>query len=179
MNSRIEEAQLVELIKLGDAAAVDHWYERFETVVSRYIRSKISVVMDAEELTQQTFLHCLSSLNLFRGEASLKTWMLRVAHHEVADYYRKQYAKRALQTLPLTQWLLTEPIHDAHEVSQRVLAVLNKMSSASKELLLQKYVDNKRVAELAEERAVTEKSIESQLFRARNEFRELYSLEAA
>jgi len=174
MESRAEEAQLVELLKLGDEAAVDHWYERYEPALKQFMLSKVPAVFDAEELTQQTFLQCLKSLSLFRGTASLQTWMLSVARHEVADFYRKLYAKKALQTLPLTQWFLSEPIPDSQEVSQKVLSVLAEMSAASKELLLKKYVDGQKVAEIAAELETTVKSVESQLFRARNEFKLLY-----
>lgn len=166
-----EEQQLVELLKLGDEAAVDYWFDQYKSKVFAFIATKIDSTFDTEELTQQTFLQCLKSLPLYRGEASLSTWMISVARHEVADYYRKKYAKKALQTLPLSQWLLSEPIKDAQEISARVLGVLEKMSESSKELLLKKYVDDMKVSEIATELQTTAKAIESQLFRARNEFR--------
>lgn len=174
MQSRTAEAQLVELLKMGDETAVDHWYERYEPAIKQFMVSKVASVFDAEELTQQTFLQCLKSLSLFRGESGLQTWMLSVARHEVSDFYRKKYAKKALQTLPLTQWLLSEPLQNTEEVSQVVTTVLAEMSAASKELLLKKYVDGQKVAEIAAELGQTVKSIESQLFRARNEFKLLY-----
>jgi len=53
--------------------------------------------------------------------------------------------------------------------------VLKKMAKRSRELLMQKYVDKKRIKDLAKELGKTEKAIESELFRARKEFRLLWA----
>ena len=103
--------------------------------------------------------------------------MVGVAKHEVADYYRRKYAKKAVQTLPLSQFLLAEPVADAHEISLKVMTVLKKMSTYSKELLLKKYIDKQSVEMIADDLGKTAKSIESELFRARKEFKLLYKAE--
>jgi RNA polymerase sigma-70 factor, ECF subfamily len=100
--------------------------------------------------------------------------MLSIARHEVADYYRRKYAKKALQTLPLSDFLLSLRVDDSSEVSLQVRKILSQMSEYSRELLLRKYVDGKKVAELAKEMGRSAKSIESELFRARREFRTLW-----
>lgn len=172
-----EERQLVELLKLGDQTAVQVWFKSYRAQVFRFIHTKIENRPDVEELTQQTFLNCLKNLPLYLGNASLVTWMLAIAKHEVADYFRKKYAKRALKTFPLSELLLAQPISDAHETSARVARTLKKMTAYSRELLLQKYIDCKKVGELAEELGKSVKAVESELFRARKEFKVLYLLE--
>ena len=169
-----EEAQIVELLKLGDATAVEFWYNTYQEQMKNYIAAKVESQADVYELVQDTFLSCLKNLPLFRGSASLQTWMISIARHEVADYYRKKYAKRALKLLPLSQLLLRVPIVNSHETSEKVKATLAEMTHGSRELLLRKYVDNKKVTEIAEELGRTVKSVESELFRARAEFRSLY-----
>lgn len=172
--TKVDQALLQDL-KLGEQRAVDIWYQKYWPVVERSIAQKVESAHDVEELTQQTFLHCLKHLPLFRGESSIKTWMLRIAHHEVADYYRKKYAKKALQALPLHEILLAEPVSDAHETAVLVKQVLGQLSTQYRELLLLKYVDNKTVKEIAYLVGKSVKSVESDLFRARREFQELYS----
>ncbi len=173
MNST-SESQLVARLKRGDSAAVREWFSGYKEEIIGMISAKVSVDADVDELVQQTFLNCLRQLPLFRGESSLKTWMCAVARHEVADYYRKKYAKKALQTLPLSELVLGTPLHDAHITSQKVSAVLDKMSDRSRELLLQKYVDGKQVVAIATDFGKSVKAIESELFRARGEFRALW-----
>ena len=168
------EHELLCALKAGEPAAVREWFVLYKADIQRMVSVKVAVAADVDELVQQTFLNCLRQLPLFRGEASLKTWMLAIARHEVADYYRKKYAKKALQTLPLSDLVLSAPIDDAHVVSEKVSEVLDKMSDRSREILLQKYVDGKCVAAIAEEFGKSVKAIESELFRARSEFRALW-----
>lgn len=174
-----QEADLILQLKRGDGQAVTKWFGMYHDRLYNVVVRKISHPADAEELVQEIFLNCLKNLNLFRGESSLWTWMCSVARHETADYFRKKYAKKALETLPLTHWLFVEgeKIQDAHEVSRKVTVVLKKMSHEYQELLLMKYVDGKKVRAIAQELNKTIKAIESDLFRARTQFRELWALE--
>jgi RNA polymerase sigma-70 factor (ECF subfamily) len=100
--------------------------------------------------------------------------MCSIARHEIADYYRKRYAKKALKTLPLVDWLVCEYPKDATEVAESVRATLLKMTPKYRNLLLGKYLDDYSVKQLANQHDKTEKSIESDLFRAREEFKELW-----
>jgi RNA polymerase sigma-70 factor (ECF subfamily) len=175
--NRAAEAQLVELLKLADKTAVEYWFAEFYPKLLQFIKKNIDCKQDAEELAQQTFLNCMKNLPLFLGGSSLWTWMVSIAKHEVADYYRKKYAKRAIQTSPLSQLLSVESVDGAHEISLKVVAVLKKMGSYSQELLLKKYVDQKSVQVIADEVGKTVKAVESELFRARKEFRLLYDAE--
>lgn len=103
--------------------------------------------------------------------------MVRIAQHEISDYYRKKYAKKVVQTLSVADAGELPEIEDAQEISQAVKSVLKKMSASSRELLQRKYVDKQHVAQIAQDLGRTVKSVESLLFRARNEFRELYAQE--
>jgi RNA polymerase sigma-70 factor, ECF subfamily len=168
--------ELLSRLKKGEPKAVSEWYAEYSPRLMSYIGKKISSHKDCEELTQEVFLGCLKHLPLFRGKSSIFTWMCSIARHEVADYYRKRYAKKALKYVPLGEMILQEDIADAHESAQKVKEVLSQMKGESKELLMQKYVDCKKVSEIGKELGRTTKAIESDLFRARKEFKKLYAL---
>ena len=170
------EKQLIEQLKRGEAMAVREWFSRYHDKLARYVTSRLANQADAEELVQETFIHALKQLPLFRGSSTLWTWLVAIARHEVADYYRKQYAKKMFNRVPLLETLLTEPVADTSEVSSLVLASLERMQEYSAELLRLKYIDNKRVAEIARELGKSLKAVESELFRARGEFKAVYAL---
>lgn len=174
--SFMEDKFLLKRLKSGEARAVREWYREFNPRILHFISKKISDHNDCEEIAQEVFLGCLKHLPLFRGKSSIFTWMCSIARHEIADYYRKKYAKKALKYVPLGEMILGEEIHDAHESADKVRQVLSEMKGEYKELLLQKYVDRKKVSEIGLELGKTAKAIESDLFRARREFRELYAL---
>lgn len=168
------EFALLEQLKLGNSKAVSKWFAQYHDGIFAVAQQKVSNAKDAEELTQQTFINCLRQLSLFKGESSLWTWMNAVLRHEVADFYRKKYAKKALKTLPLSEFLFGEPIADTEELSQKVTAVLAQMSTEYSELLQRKYIDKSKVKDIAKQLGTTVKSVESDLFRAREQFKLLW-----
>lgn len=174
MITQTNDQPLLIRLKTGDPQAVKQWYHQYHARLLRHILTKVDKQADAEELAQDTFMSCMKHLPLFRGESSIWTWMLRIAGHEVADYYRKVYAKKAIQALPFDELLLSQPFSDAHETAQKVKDALLTLRVDYRELLLLKYVDKKKVEQIAAELGRSVKSVESDLFRARNAFRQAY-----
>lgn len=170
----MKDQQLLTRLKNGDSRAVRQWFQDYHDDLLRFVLTKISDKADGEEIVQETFINCLKHLPFFRGRSSLATWMKSIARHEVADYYRKRYAKKALRTLPLSELVLGVEISNSSETSEKVVAVLKKMKRDYQELLLLKYVDRKKVKDIARELGRTVKAVESDLFRARRDFRVLY-----
>jgi len=170
------EQQLIDNLKQGEVGAVREWFSLYHDRLLRYVSVRVSDLSDAEELVQEAFLHALQQLPLFRGSSSLWTWLVSIARHEIADFYRKRYAKKACKTVPLVEALFAQPLPDSSQISVLVLSCLARMQFRSVELLRLKYIDKKQVAEIARELGRSVKAIESELFRARREFRSIYAL---
>lgn len=171
----VSDHQLLLALKSGQPEAVREWFTSFQGKLAAFIALKVSDTHDVDELTQETFLSCLKHLPLFRGESSIWTWMQGIARHEIADYYRKKYAKKALKTIPLSDWFLDQPVADAHETAHQVSAALAALSTEYRELILLKYADKLRVKEIAQRLNRTIKAVEADLFRAREAFKAAYA----
>lgn len=168
------ESVLLAGLRSGQADAVEYWFKKYQPKLRAYVATRVNSDKDADELVQETFVNCLKDLPLFRGEAGIFTWMQGVARHEIADYYRKRYAKKAVTYLPLSEFFHHQSPRDAQEVAEKVRQVIGRMTHEHRELLLLKYVDGKKVAEIARQLGRSVKAVESDLFRARQVFRELY-----
>lgn len=168
--------ELLSRLKQGDPKAVAAWYKEYQPRLIAYVGKKVGNEKDSEELVQEVFLNCLKHLPLFMGKSSIFTWMCSIARHEIADYYRKRYAKKALKYVPLGEILLNEEVADAHESATKVKHVLSQMKAESIELLMKKYIDQQKVAQISQELGKTTRAVESELFRARQEFKKLYAL---
>jgi RNA polymerase sigma-70 factor (ECF subfamily) len=59
----------------------------------------------AEEITQQVFEAACRSIGQFRAEASAKTWLFAIAHHQVL----RALARQRRQEILLQQWSQTHP----------------------------------------------------------------------
>lgn len=168
------EQILVEALKSGNELAVEYWFNKYRLKLKKLALSKVPNSQVATEMVQETFVNCLQTLNLFKGNSSLLTWMQSVMRHEIADYYRKRYAKKFIQTIPLSDFLLEQNYKDAASSAESVSLVLKRMVKKNRELLLKKYVDCKKVKEIAIEMGNSTKAVESDLFRAREEFKALW-----
>jgi RNA polymerase sigma-70 factor, ECF subfamily len=171
---KIDEALLIIQLKAGYDRAVRDWFVHYSPAIRKTVAQKVSIEEDVDELVQEIFLACLRELVHFKSNSSLKTWMLSVTHHKVADYYRAKYAKRVIHLVTLLEGLPVG-LHDASEMTELVKLALSRLPEFDKELLFAKYVDNKSVRQLAAEYEKSFKSIESLLYRAREAFRKEYS----
>ena len=71
----------------------DQVYEEYFEQVYRYILSISQNQNLAEEITQETFYKALRSLDKFRGESSLKSWLCAIAKNIWLSGQRKKKAE--------------------------------------------------------------------------------------
>lgn len=71
----------------------DQAYEEYFEQVYRYILSISQNQSLAEEITQETFYKALRSLDKFRGESSLKSWLCAIAKNIWISGQRKKKAE--------------------------------------------------------------------------------------
>ena len=92
----LADAELARRCESGDE---DAW----RTLVEKYQRRIWHVAFqftgradEAEELTQEIFLHLLSALKSFDQDGSLSAWVGRVARNYAIDHYRRRRRERSL-----------------------------------------------------------------------------------
>ena len=135
----------------------------------------------AEELTQDSFLDFIEGLRNFRGESSLKTYLFSIARFKVIDHIKKKKIKKILfSALPksvvenLASVFIDDQI-EQKELAQRIERVISSLPNDYHLILRLKYMDGRRVQEIARRFALTFKATESLLYRARQAFIKTYS----
>ncbi|MFH1215056.1 MAG: RNA polymerase sigma factor, partial [Pseudomonadota bacterium] len=66
----------------------EKWVDLHGDALFRYAYSRTMNRHLAEDLVQETFLAALVSLKTFRGDSSLKTWLVSILKNKILDYYR-------------------------------------------------------------------------------------------
>lgn len=108
----------------GDATAVEVLIRRSRNDVWRYCTHLVGV-NHADDATQATYVRALRSLHNYRGESSIKSWLIGVARHVCLDEYRAQ-ARRSRVTEAMTRQphrLCTFPLATAIEIEEHVTAL--------------------------------------------------------
>lgn len=65
------------------------WVDEYGDYLYRYALSRLLNPELAEETVQETFLAALKSVDAFRGQASMKTWLVGILKHKIVDQLRK------------------------------------------------------------------------------------------
>jgi RNA polymerase sigma-70 factor (ECF subfamily) len=76
-----DDPALVGGCRAGDAASLDRFFRQHVSYVERVIARLTGPTPDLEDLVQSTFVQAFQSFGRYRGEASLKTWVARIAVH--------------------------------------------------------------------------------------------------
>lgn len=69
---------------------IEQLYMDYFTPVFRYLIRLTNDQNLSEELTQQTFFRAMQSADSFRGDADVKTWLIRIAKNLYLEYLRKR-----------------------------------------------------------------------------------------
>jgi RNA polymerase sigma-70 factor (ECF subfamily) len=83
-----EDATLLSLWARGDRTAAQRLLARYEPEVSRFFRKRQA--QDADDLTQETLLAIIEAPVRFRGEASFRTYLLRIARFKLWSHRRRR-----------------------------------------------------------------------------------------
>lgn len=70
--------------------ALEELYEVYGQLVYRFLLSACRDEALAEDLTQDTFLQAFQSLERFRGECRISTWLCQIARHLYWQHLEKQ-----------------------------------------------------------------------------------------
>ncbi len=73
-------------------------YNEYYPKIVRYL-TRVVGESEAEDAAQETFVKIDRSLESFRGESSLSTWIYRIATNTAMDHLRRPSSKRQLQPM--------------------------------------------------------------------------------
>ncbi len=88
--SKDEVEDLVRRAQQGHSEAFAGLYEAYYDKIYRYVMFKTGDTLEAEDLTEEVFLRMLESIGSFKWQGyPFTSWLFRIAHNLVIDYYRK------------------------------------------------------------------------------------------
>ena len=85
-----DDRRLGALVAAGQTREAARWLvETMATDVLAFCRAMVRDRATAEDLAQDTFQRAFASLERFRGEASVRTWVLAIARNRCLDHLRR------------------------------------------------------------------------------------------
>lgn len=171
--------QIVNELLSGEKGAASRFYKMYAPKLKRYLVLKLPVA-EVDEILQDVFLSAFDSLSLYRGQSSVYTWLIAIARHEIADFYRKRYVREVVEkTSPLFESMVSEVLspefaYEKKKIEKKFFGTYRKLSRQYQDVLSYRYELSMSVREIAERMDLPFKATESLLYRARLAFRENY-----
>src|SRR5215470_7214241 len=105
ISARAEEASIVADLKAGSEDAYEWLIAHYHQPVYGLVYRILNDPADAADTTQEVFLKVFRGMRRFHGEASLKTWIYRIALHEASNQRRWWFRHKGRETSiePATQ----------------------------------------------------------------------------
>lgn len=88
------DLSLVERFRRGEREAFDRIVAAYRGDIYRVARRMTGNHEDADDVSQETFLRAYKGLSGFRGDASLKTWLFRIALNLAINVGRTKATRR-------------------------------------------------------------------------------------
>lgn len=95
----LPEARLIARLKAGELAAFEELVEEYQPLVYALAYRILNDGEDARDAAQETFLKIYRHFAHFRGEASLKTWICRIAINQARSserWWRRRFRKETV-----------------------------------------------------------------------------------
>ena len=160
------EEQLVHDIHNGDRAAMRQLYNQYSGFAMATALRYVADRDDACDIVQDSFVRIFQSIGRFeyRGEGSLKSWLLRIVANEALGFLRHRSGITFTDTIPDT----TEEEEPNIKVSDEELARLIASLPEGYRVVLNMYVFGEMShKEIAEELGITPSTSASQYFHAK------------
>jgi len=94
--SDLADAELVELAKKGDRAALEKLILRHQAWIYNIAIRMVFQPHDAEEVTQEVLIKVITKLSTFKGESKFRTWLYRIAANHVLNMKRRGVETRTM-----------------------------------------------------------------------------------
>jgi RNA polymerase sigma-70 factor (ECF subfamily) len=89
MRQEADDSQLLAALRQRDARAFEALMRRYNRLLFRAARGIVADDAEAQDVVQETYLRAFTGLETFRGDASLATWLTRIAIHQALGQQRK------------------------------------------------------------------------------------------
>ena len=185
------DRELVDRLLRGDRAMFDAFFNEYYPKRYRFVKRRMPQdAAAAEDVAQATLCRALESLRGYRGEASLMTWLCTLCRREMSARWEETRAWSAAPRLaeddPAIRAALEsllcgepgDPLRSAgrEQMRESILAALDYLPAPYGDILEWKYLREMSMAEIAQRLGRSPKAVESLLTRAREAFREAFSV---
>jgi RNA polymerase sigma-70 factor, ECF subfamily len=169
------DSDLISRAAGGDPAAFQALVERHRSMVYRVAYQFAGNHYDAEDIAQEVFLKVYRSLDKFRRDAQLSSWLYRIVMNACIDHRRRHvpngsapFGEEAEQKLLNTAEEAPDPEDRAYagELGQVLEAEINRLPQGQRIVFIMRHHQGLKLGEIADALGLAEGTVKRQLHAA-------------
>ena len=181
----MNELELIQQLRAGDELAFKSLVTNYQDMVYNTALGIVQNSEDAEDVTQEVFIQVYRSIDQFKGDARLSTWIYRITTTKALDHIRSRRRKKRFAFITSLFGPNDELVHEPVDFQHPGVALDRKEQAALLFRMIEQLPENQKVAftlhktedlsyqEIAEVMNLSVSAVESLLFRARQNLRKL------
>lgn len=183
----MEDKQFLEDLKAQKHSAYSRLLEEFQHKVFNTCLSFVPNREDAEDIAQEVFVEVYNSVQKFKGNSKLSTWIYRISVNKSLEFIRKKNTKKRfafLQSIGGNDIPMDKSSYftvfdhpgiqlENKERSEILFNAINKLPEAQRIVFTLHKVDGMSYKEVSEITEKSTSSIESLLFRAKKNLQKI------
>jgi RNA polymerase sigma-70 factor (ECF subfamily) len=183
----LKETEFIAALKSESQKAFSQLIDDYQQKVFGTCISFVPNKQDAEDIAQNVFMEVFKSIQTFKGDSKLSTWIYRITTNKCLEFIRKRNTKKRfafLQSLtgnaiPLDKTnYFTEINHpgilmENKELNATLFKAINALPENQKVAFTLHKIDGKSYQEIAEITKRSLSSVESLMFRAKKNLKDL------
>ena len=167
------DSELIERVLNGETSHFQELVARYKGFVFRTAYAVTGRTADADDVLQEAFFSAYQGLGKLQDRGNLRGWLHGITYHTAQDWLRKHIQKRTVER-PLqdaeNRPAPDDPNRGDDEMKQRIMAGLDGLTEALRQVVLLRYVEGMSYREISQTLGVTESVVGERLFRARQHF---------
>ena len=170
---KLNDQYYINLVLEGEPNAFAILVNRYKDLVFTLSLKMLQNREEAEEAAQDTFVKIYKSLDKFKGESKLSSWIYKICYNNCLDRLKKQKTKRPV--LPINEFTehkvkslinILDTIEE-NERKQMIKSCLDLLPAEDSFLLTLYYFNENSLKEIAAVMGVNENNVKIKLYRAR------------
>ncbi len=181
----MNELELIQHLRTGDELAFKSMVEAYQDMVFNTALGIVQNTEDAEDVAQEVFIQVFRSIDQFKGDARLSTWVYRITTTKALDHIRSRKRKKRFAFITSLFSASNELVHEPVDFHHPGVELDRKEQAALLFRMISQLPDNQKVAfnlhkteelsyqEIADIMGISVSAVESLLFRARQNLRKM------
>ena len=174
------DRELIERTIAGDGAAFALLVERFQRNIYRVAYAIVRDDMEADTITQDTFIQAYTHLGRFEGRSELETWLTRIAINRARDLLRRRRFVGLFTRIDDEEEFYIEPVDNRPDPERELMSrqlksaierAERKLSTQQKIIFRLRHYEDKPLEEIATLLGLRAGTVRVHLFRAVHKIR--------